>query len=730
MATIPRDEHRRSAAWPVLALLLVLVVAVVAVFGRTVTYGFTDYDERMQLIDNPLVRDLSPSGIARMFTVFCITSYYPVRLLSFAIDYAMWGDRPAGYHVTQVVLHVANAALVYLLLWRVLRGGTRAGARARPTRKGGGRGGVQGAGSTDATGAPEGGWWPALTALVGALLFALHPVVVEVVAWVGAREEILMMFFALLALHAHRSAVRAAGRRSVVWYALSGVAYACACMCNVVAVVVPAIVVAYDVCVAGRRRPASLVAGTWFLWVLALITLGLRKQGNALASRLAEQGAGWLETLELTPGERVLAIFATYAQNLRTIVWPKDLVLIYPKTVPAGVLTPGVLFGVGAVALTLVGLWFVRRRGLVLFGLLWFLFALAPSSQVISHQIVRADRFLYLPLVGLVTAVAGGLVLLRGRGVARAAATVACLVLAVAAGVRSYAQTAVWRDSRSVYEHVLRVNPNEVHALVNLGIQLANEGDVAGALRHFERAADVAPTDTDVLFNIGVAYRRLGRPDEAIAAFERALAVDSRLTDADREIAEIYEEQGRLDEAVRQLRRALQIRPDDLKARRQLAAILVRQQNLDAAAVAYEAILRMVTDDADAHEALGTIRMKQGDERRAVGHYRAALKARPGWPRAANNLAWILATSPDATLREGAEAVRLSEMAARAAGGRSADVLDTLAAAYAEAGDFDRAVEVGRRAVAIARESGDTEAAAGLQHRLTLYENGQPYRRP
>jgi len=606
-----------------IAAALVIAATVLAVFGPALGYGFSYYDDNYQVLNNPLIRDLSPRGLARMFTRRSLTSYYPVRVLSLAFDYAVWGARPAGYHLTSVLLHALNAVLVYGLCVRLCVGfGARTGGRQAPRMR--------------------------FVALFGALLFAVHPVVVEPVVWVGGREELLMVLFVLCALLAHaRRAAPADGRdntnaagggpatlRVAVWPSIFCVL---ACLSNVVGAVTPLLVVAHNAAaaLARRTRPlgAGLFRGTAVMWAVAVVTIVVKLSDSA-----ATADYEIVDTLRMTAGQRVLTVFSAYWLNVTTVLWPRTLVAMYPKTVAESVLEPGVWLGGGAVLCTAWCLWGALRRPVVAFGLLWFLCALAPAAQVLPHHILRADRFLYLPLVGVACAVCG---LLRPAVRSRAAGAL-CVAVLLVLGLRSVRQRRFWHDSMTLFAHELSVNPENLASHYNLANLLAKEGRLKEAVQHYAEAARLRPDFGTAEKKLGAALTELGQIDAALVHFSRALALSRPDPDLHSNVGAALASRGRLREALPHYSRALALAPRHKSAHCNLGVALAALGKEADAKKHYSKALEVDPQYADAHNNLAIVLAAEGERHEAIRHYSAALAAKPGYADAHFNLGVVL----------------------------------------------------------------------------------------
>ncbi len=473
----------RRQWWPAAAAVLFLAYLVGMTFYPVLEFEFIDFDVTEQVLDNPYIRALTPENLKHILTSPCISSYYPVRTLSYALDFQLWGLDAGSFKRTNVLIHLGNVLLVLALVLRL---------RSYP-----------GIAATVDCGresiAPLEHAWKWLIAAFAAGWFAIHPLVVEPVVWVPGREELLMTLGALGTFHFHLGARRAsqagAPRRRVVL--LDTAAAACcaaACLSNAVGAVIPLLVLAWDLLALPRSGWGRGFRAVLPLVVIAAITVAVKLFSEADAGG---RGAPLLSV------ERLLLVFNAYALNLKAVVWPSGLGYAYAPLAPRGWSDPTVLLGAIAVVATLAALLAVRRRRGVFFGLLWFGLALGPTAQVLPHHIHRADRFLYLPLAGLAMAVGAGLYALRsplrsGWGLEQARLAGACRghcrTLPRGPSDARRAQVWVWQNDFSLLEHSLVVDPDNHEARCNLADRLVvgGERDRAGTL--YEEALRRAPT--------------------------------------------------------------------------------------------------------------------------------------------------------------------------------------------------------------------------------------------
>ena len=278
------------------------------------------------------------------------------------------------------------------------------------------------------------------------------------------------------------------------------------------------------------------------------------------------------------------------------------------------------------------------------------------------------------------------------------------------------------------YRRALSLDPASAEAHAYLGSALASQAQWDEAITHFERALQGRPENGELHDWLGVALREKGRAEEARGQFREAVRLAPGLAIAHYNLGRALKQEGKLDDAARSYRRALVLNPRMAAAHNSLGSILGTQGRMGEAAQHFREALRLEPDNAEAHNNLGLALRTMGAREEAVRHFEAALRLKPGWPAPMNETAWILATHPDGRIRNPEEAVRLAEGAAERTGRREPLILDTLAAAYAAAGQFDRAATIAQEAASLAASGGSAGLAGEIGKRLELYRQKKPFR--
>ncbi len=693
------------------ALLVVLSVAVL--YAQTARHEFVDYDTSIYLTGNPRVlAGLSWDNLRWAFGNFEAANWHPLTWLSHMLDAQLFGLNPAGHHLVNAAWHAANALLVLALLRRL---GLASGV-----------------------------------ALGCTLVFAVHPLRAESVAWIVERKDLLYGFFGLASLLAWL----AWQREPRTWKLLAALAlYACSLMSKAMLVTLPCLLVLLEVWPLGRSsarpRRRDLATLGFLLVALAFSVLTIRAQASFGAVQTFET---WPLVLRI---ENALDGYVWYVVHT---FWPTNLAFHYPMALhepryAAMLLDAAVLLAISALC------WSVRRRlpG-VLIGWLWFVGTLVPVIGFVQvGGQAHADRYTYFPGLGLLLAV--GLVVqceLLPRLGARVLAAVAALVV-LALGVASWGQIGTWRNSETMTRHALEVTRDNNVAYDVLGSYYTNQGRIAEALPLLREAVRIAPTDPDAVANLGRTLLRndelaeseqvllrackltpwrasvwslLGglyftqrRYDEALVVLDRAVGLDADYVGAWANRGLVLEALDRLEEARQSLATAVQLRPDDWNARLTLGRVLVRLGRSEEARAQFGALLQHDPAHFEALRGMERVELARGALPEAWRLAEAALRVRPGSAPALGDQAWILAVASEPPLARPDEALSLARQALAIAGEQPA-LLDAFALACAARGDFAQAIPAAEKALALVRGA-DSGWAARLEKRLTAYRAGR-----
>ena len=582
---------------------ILTILATLLVFIPSLDNGFVNWDDGY-LIDSYGWRGLSLRSIRWCFTSLVGGNYKPMVWLSYGADFFSWSLNPAGYHLTNILLHALNALLVFVLLLRLCAG------KKAP--------------------------WVAAGA---ALLFSLHPLRVESVVWISERKDVLGVFFCLLSILAYVNYARVrlpgpawgGARRARRYYAVSLVFAALAALSKPTAVSLPFLLLVIDLFPPGgiKRPPGLLLPDKLPYFGLALLTAAM-----AFLSQASSHSLGPLSDIGL--GQRLILAGRTWLFYLFRTVYPFNLHSLYPKDPNYAVLTlSSVLTLIGLLTVTIL-FFALRKKGIAwpLFAWLIYLVAWFPISGLVPVGAAWvADRFAYLPALGISLAVYCGL-----RGRATVQVRIFWCVALVGLSLLAIRQEGYWRDSNSLWQRTISLEPRSQFALLNLGNARLAEGETGEAIALFRRALGLYPGYPEAHNNLGNALTELGRVEEAMVSYRKALEFDPDLTEAHNNLANILAFRKDYQEAVRHYREALRIDPDYGEAGYNLGYTLDLMGEKEAAVGEYRHSIRIDPLNAPAHYRLALILLKDNQEAEAVQHLRRALAIRPDFKEARRTL--------------------------------------------------------------------------------------------
>lgn len=510
----------RGRTWLVAALL---AAATIGAFSPLLHAGFLAFDDTWLVQNNPHVKQgLSFGGIAWAFSTLDTGFYNPLATLSHMLDWTLYGSWAGGHHLTSILIHAANALLLLALLGRMT-------GRLLPS------------------------------ALVAAL-FALHPLHVESVAWVSERKDLLAAFFLFLALLAYS---RYASSPKRGWYAASmGLALA-ALLSKPSAVMAPALMLVLDVWPLLRAETFGLKefwakAGRLLLEKVPLFVAGLVITGLTVA---AQHRLGAVSTLEELPlALRVGNALASLARYLWAAVWPAGLSISYPfeQDLPLGWVAAGTIFAAGVLLLVIRWPW---KPASVTSGLAWYVLGLLPMLGLVQAGLqARADRYTYVPLVGLFWALAWGLAGLAGAraGLRRGLPVLALLWLALL-GSLSWKRAHDWKDTEALFQSALRANPRDWVAHEKLGLEALSRGDLAAASEHIPRYHLLKPYGPPSYGHMGNLYLALHLPARAAVYYRQCIQMDPENPSGYYALAVSLADQGRVRETLEAIETGLHL---------------------------------------------------------------------------------------------------------------------------------------------------------------------------
>jgi protein O-mannosyl-transferase len=670
------------------ALIFAVALAAVTILAyRPAWHGGFLWDDDAYIINNELLT--APDGWQRIwFSLDSPSQYFPFTYTTFRIEHALWGLNTTGYHWVNLLLHVGNA----LLVWAVL-------ARLKV----------------------PGSW-------LAAAIFALHPVQVESVAWITERKNVLMGFFFLLTLLAWIVFLDERTRRTWIFYCLGLSFYVLALSAKATACTLPG---ALFLILWLQEKPITMRR---LIQIVPFVVLGIGMGLLAVWWERYHQGTNQGVFIFLSPIERILVASRAVWFYLSKIFWPSNLTFIYPRwNISAAHLLDYIwlLAGVGAC----VAIYFLRRylgRGVEV-AAAFFVATLTPVLGFIMLFTFRytfvADHYQYLACIGPIALASAGIVNLSDKFAQYRGVIISVALLVVTSlWTLTWRQAATYTDIETLWRTTLARNPECWMAHTNLGLVFLQQGKIDDGIAHYRSALQMQPDSWDAEYNLGTALLAKGQVDEAILHCEKAVRMRPSDPDAQVSLGNALFQKGNIDEAVAHYQQAITAHPDHFLARYSLGRALLEKGELDGAIQVCQSALLLRPSDADCQTTLAIALEEKGNPAEAVQHYQKALELAPGSISTLANLAWLLATTPDASLRNGPKAIELAKQADQFVRGTNSLVLRSLAAAYAENGEFANAIRTARSAMKLARMHGEDSLTTDLDRQIALYQLGMPYR--
>jgi len=595
----------------------VLSLATLLVYLQVRTYDFVNFDDPDYVAGNIHVRQgITPGGIAWAFTSTESANWFPVTRLSHMLDVELFGLDAGWHHLENAVLHTLATLFLFAFLYR----------------------------ATSAR-------WP--SAFV-AFLFALHPQHVESVAWIAERKDVLAAFFWFLALWAY---ARYAERPGLARYLLVLGSFCLGLMSKPMIVTLPFVLLLADVWPLRRPKSLSLIWEKLPFFALSAV--------SAVITYLAQSGSGAVDALRIPFALRLENALISYFAYIAKMFWPSGLAVFYPYPLAIP------LWQAAAAALAILGisilvLRVLRTQPYLAVGWFWYLGTLVPVIGLLQvGGQARADRYTYVPMVGLFIMVAWGSAAVIARrpqskniviGLAAAVCSI-CVVL-------TWMQIRYWRDSASLFEHAIESTDRNDIAHHNLGTFLMNiPGRLPEAIVHLEAAIEIRPSSATAHTDLGTALSNIpGRLSDSVREYRAALAISPDLAITRNNLGNTLAKMDRLPEAVAEYQGALRINPQYAEAHNNLGSALARMGRNPEAIAQFQEALRLQPDYPEARQNLNTAQnpaaladreynlglalAKEGRTEEAIAHFEAALRIEPDYAEAHNNLGVVLSGVP------------------------------------------------------------------------------------
>jgi tetratricopeptide (TPR) repeat protein len=606
-------------------------------FGQTLHHDFVNYDDGPYVSSNPrIINGLTPGNVQWAFTHIHAANWHPLTTISHMLDCQLYGLHPWGHHLTNILLHAAAVILLFLALWRLTTN-----------------------------------MWA--SAFVAAL-FAIHPVRVESVAWVAERKDVLSGVFFMLTLLAYARYARS-DRFSWGRYTTVLVLFALGLMCKPTLITLPFVLLLLDYWPLGRvrsqppARQSGYGGGAWSVirgLILEKVPLLVLSAASCVATILAQKEA-FAPIRAIPLQERLANAVVAYVEYMGQAIYPAHLAVLYPYS-EGGLSVAKVILALLFLLIVSV-IFFLSRKTypFALTGWLWFVGMLVPMIGIVQvGSQPRADRYTYLPEIGLYILVTWGAIeLLKSWRHKREVLTIAALVIVGVFVTLSYFQTSYWLNSETLWRHTLDVTSRNYIARNNLAGTLLERGQLNEAIANYREALEIKPDAAPVQSNLGNALLRDGQVEEAVVHLQKALQIDPAYAEAYNYMGNALMKKGQAGEAIRYYQKAVQLNTSYADPYNNLGVAFLRNGQVDQAIASYKKAVTINPGSAEMQYNLGNALAREGNWAEAIACYQAALSAERDSVKAAkirNNLGAALERlgKSDEALEQFSQAVQIN----------------------------------------------------------------------
>jgi tetratricopeptide (TPR) repeat protein len=699
LAEVPIVPTRVSPSLRMIAAMAFgLIIATFLLYSPVSRYQFINYDDPDYVQSNPIVKSgLTVAGLRWAFTTHHAGNWHPLTWISHMLDCQLFGVKPGKHHLVNALFHALNAGLLFLILNRITRC-----------------------------------FWR--SAFVAAL-FAFHPLRVESVAWISERKDVLSAFFGFVStwfyiVYAQGAASSEKPKTtpySLSVYGLAMLFFAASLLSKATLVTLPFVWVLLDYWPLERTGPLKSPATRRV--ILEKIPFLLISFGICVATYAAQTKAMIVATDGITSRAYQFSLIVNgYADYLLKLIYPARLAIIYPMP-PVYNLTIALL--IFAVLLTTTVIVWRKARTLpwLAVGWFWYLGTFVPMIGIIKVGLQAiADRYTYIPSIGIFVVIAwGAFALAQRQRIPKWVLTFCSFVILGACAAATANQLRPWENGVALFEHAIAVTPNNYVAHSNLGLELRLKNEEAEAEKHFREALRITPMDHVALFNLGGMAANHNNFEEATKYFKAVIALKPDHAEAHNNLGDVLARQNKLEEAAVEFREAIRLKSGMGEAHRNLGGILFQLGKVEESLPHGLESVRLLPDDVKSHFNYACELIASKETPSAIQQLRETLRLDPKHVQALNELAWILATDPNASLRNGTEAVELAERACELTRYAEPPLLGTLDASYAEAGRFGDAIKAAEKTRAKAEELSQVDVFALAEQRLTLYRLNRPF---
>ena len=691
-----------------LALTLVTLVA----FEQVRLCEFTFTDDIKFAAKNPHVQaGLTRESIAWAFTTTTTANWIPLTWLSVMLDSQIFGHSSTTFHLMNLFYHVLNVLLLFMVLSKM-----------------------------------TGTLWR--SAFVAAL-FALHPLRVESVAWIAERKDVLSGLFWMLTMAAY---LRYAQRPGIRRYLLVALTLSLGLLAKPMLVTLPCVLLLLDYWPLGRLQWNGQNAANELQYaqsahltckktspeclIAEKIPLSMLSVASCITTVIAQQAEGAVRSMDrYTLSVRISNALVSYVSYIGKMIWPTRLAHLYLHPGPNLPISKSVIALVILVSVSAAVIYMARRRhdlAPLLVGWLWYLGTLVPVIGLVQvGQQSMADRYTYLPSIGILIMVAWGAERLSNRWKRRNMVfAILTVLLLIGLTLCTRAQVKHWKNSLALFGHGVQVTSNNYNMHYHYANALLKDGRLDEAAFHYQTAVRINPRFKKPYDGLANTFYKQGRFDEAISVCKKRLRIGKPDPAIYHRLGMAYARKGARILAIQSFIKSLRLKPDSVPPHENLARLVMDLKNPDAAIRLLTEAIQLNPNIALTHFNLALALNRKGRTEEAITHYREALRIKPGWEELMSRLAWILATHSDPNLRNPQEALSLALRACELVNYEDPRFLDILAGAYAAAGRFKDAVATAQKAIQIIASGDNKKRIRDIQNRLDLYKQQKPYRQP
>jgi len=585
---------------------------IVIVYAQVGTFDFVDFDDNLYVTENSYVqKGLTKEGFIWAFTTSYAGNWHPVTWLSHMLDSELYGLNPAGHHYTNIGFHIANALLLFFILFRM-----------------------------------TGVLWK--SAFVAAL-FAVHPLHVESVAWVSERKDVLSTFFGLLMIGAYYRYIKALNFKN---YLLVIIFLSIGLMCKPMLVSFPFLLLLLDFWPLRRiqfknnyylqsERSADYDSKGIIPLIVEKIPLLILSVISCILTFFVQKSGGAVVPFETLPlNTRIANAIISYISYVFKAIWPQKLAYYYPYSIYT--FSAWQIYGAALLIICVIlgAIYLSRQYPYVTVGLFWYFGTLVPVIGLVqTTNQAMADRYTYIPLIGIFIVIVWGVSdILKKWHYRKVFLGVSAVIILSGLTIRAIFQTSHWKNSIALFENSVKINENNYHALNNLVKALVDKGKYDEAFLYLNHTLQKNPHREDVRINLANVLFLQSKPDEAISQYREILQTNSKNADAHYNLAYILSTQGKIDEALLLYKETLKIDPEYVKAHYNLGDIYLSQGKTTEAFMHYAETIKIKPDFVKAYNKLGLIMFKLGNSNKAKVFFLKAIQIDPNFSEARKNL--------------------------------------------------------------------------------------------